>query len=358
MQRFSYAKLAQSYDVVRQEGVDRLVTIKQIAERAGVSTATVSNVIHGKTKRVSPANVERIQKLIEEMGYAQNDSGRKRCGEANNLIAVVINSHKEYEEAILSDPFYGKTIGCIEQRLREMGYYMLLYSAEDVDDIFQMAMTWDVTGVITITLSWPYCDKLRNMIRKPVVSIDAHGIVPGPAQVTNVGLNEQMGGRLMVEHLLRQGYEDIYVCATRDFGNDHLRWVGARQAWEQYHPANRRLQLLIAGVSQKEREAFYQSIVDWKASQRRIAIFFLSDYMAIEALSYLTSRGLRVPEQIGIAGYDDIIYAGKLRLTTIHQDIRQKAERAVDELCAMMNNPDYTPQNVVLPVSLVQRRTT
>lgn len=338
-----------------------MVTIKQIAEMAGVSTATVSNVLHGKTKRVSSANVEKIQRLIDELGYVQPSNRRVLSRSSARLIAVVINYHKKYEEAILSDPFYGKAIGFIEQHLRAHGYYMMFYSAADMDDIFRMVMTWDVDGVITLTFPRSDCEKLFNMIHKPVVSIDAHGELPVQQHVTNVGLDDRMGGRLMAQHLLRRGYEDIYVCTTRDYGNDHSRWLGAKQAWDAGLYPHSRLQLIEAGISQQEREDFYYALTERLHQRRRTAVFFVSDYMAIEAISYLTARGVRIPEQIGIAGYDDILYASRFiipRLTTIHQDIQRKAERAVDEMISVLNDPAYTVKNVVLPVELVERKST
>ncbi len=86
-----------------------LATIKEIAEKAGVSTTTVSNVIHGKTKKVSPATIQKIEALIKEVGYVQKRGLRVLNNEKSQLIAVVINYHKEFKDSILGDPFYGKS---------------------------------------------------------------------------------------------------------------------------------------------------------------------------------------------------------------------------------------------------------
>ena len=88
-----------------------MATIKEIAEKAGVSTTTVSNVIHGKTKKVSPATIQKIEALIKEVGYVQKRGLRVLNNEKSQLIAVVINYHKEFKDSILGDPFYGKIIG-------------------------------------------------------------------------------------------------------------------------------------------------------------------------------------------------------------------------------------------------------
>lgn len=95
-----------------------MATIKEIARCAGVSTTTVSNVIHGKTKKVSPATIQKIEQLIKEMGYVQKMGLRVLNKEQSQLIVVVINTHKNFRDSVLGDPFYGKIIGFIEEYVR------------------------------------------------------------------------------------------------------------------------------------------------------------------------------------------------------------------------------------------------
>lgn len=102
-----------------------MATIKEIAQRAGVSTTTVSNVIHGKTKKVSPVNIQKIENLIREMGYVQKMGLRVLNKEKSQLIAVVINYHKDFRDSIIGDPFYGKIIGFIEKYVQELGLSLI-----------------------------------------------------------------------------------------------------------------------------------------------------------------------------------------------------------------------------------------
>lgn len=78
------------------------------------------------------------------MGYVQKMGLRVLNKEKSQLIAVVINYHKDFRDSIIGDPFYGKIIGFIEKYVQELGYYLMLYSAKDTDKIFQMVMGWDV----------------------------------------------------------------------------------------------------------------------------------------------------------------------------------------------------------------------
>ena len=334
-----------------------MATIKEIAQRAGVSTTTVSNVIHGKTKKVSPANIQKIENLIREMGYVQKMGLRVLNKEKSQLIAVVINYHKDFKDSIIGDPFYGKIIGFIEKYVQELGYYLMLYSAKDTDKIFQMVMGWDVDGVIAISFSKSNCEKIYQLIKKPIVSIDAYGNAAKDSHLVNIGLDDESGGYQMVKYLLECGYEHIKVCAGRDNGVDHLRYVGAQRAMQECAAEGQKLQFVALGMNYEKRKASY----DWLV-QRRLpgtALFFLSDMYALEAIRFCADKKVAVPQQIGVAGYDDISYAqySTPRLTTIKQDVQKKAQKAVEILLKWIEEGEEYPQREVeLPVTLVKRK--
>ncbi len=336
-----------------------MTTIKDIAERAGVSTATVSNVIHGNTKKVSPATIELIEKLIKEMGYVQKMGLSVLNNGSSKMVAVVIRTHKKYEDAVISDPFYGKILGFIEEKLRGQGYYMMLYSTDDVNEVFRTVMAWNIDGVIALSFSRNDCNKIWHLIHKPVISIDAYGISHDDTPVTNIGLDDSTGGALMVEYLLQCGYDNILVGATNDYGVDYSRWTGAKEMFDEIIDDDRekKIRLVNIGETVISRESFYQQILRQVPFPKQTAIFFLSDYFAIEAISYLASRGLRVPEDLGIAGFDDITYAHLTvpKLTTIHQNMERKAELAVTELLNAIDDPVYMGKEVLLDVMLIAR---
>ena len=309
-----------------------MATIKEIAQRAGVSTTTVSNVIHGKTKKVSPANIQKIENLIREMGYVQKMGLRVLNKEKSQLIAVVINYHKDFKDSIIGDPFYGKIIGFIEKYVQELGYYLMLYSAKDTDKIFQMVMGWDVDGVIAISFSKSNCEKIYQLINKPIVSIDAYGE-------------------------LDAGQEHIQVCAGRDNGVDHIRYTGAQRAAKDFAKKKQKVQFTALGMNYAKRKESYAWLLQRK--KPKAALFFLSDLYALEAISFFSSRGVKIPEEIGIAGYDNISYAefSVPRLTTISQNVEQKASLAVEILMERINGVEKERENeIMLPVTLIPRR--
>ena len=338
-----------------------MVTIKQIAERAGVSTATVSNVIHGKSRHVSAETVMRIQKLIDEMGYVRSSEARVLSRQGATLVATIIRYQNGFEHSVLADPFYGIVSGTIEEELRKNDCYMMLYASSNMDDIFKMLMTWDVDGVIAVSSSIEECKKIQSLIRKPMVSIDAFGAVGAEPVVPDVGLADEEGGEIMVRHLLELGYEQIYVAGPINYGIEHRRWIGARRvcATPQFLEGKKKLEFIELGMDRRTREERYLQVAKQCPFKKRTAFFFTSDALAMEAIKFWSERGIQAPRDLGVAGFDNSVNAINFSippLTTINQDMRMKGRIAVAELVASMRDPDYRPKNHRLPVSLVSRQ--
>lgn len=339
-----------------------MVTIRQIAERAGVSTATVSNVIHGKSGKVSAKTVARIQELIEEMGFVQEKRQGIVQSLGTKLVATIIHSHHVFDNSVLADPFYGVVVGSIENELRKQNCYMLLYSADNVEDISRMLVNCDVDGVIALSCSKENCKMIHNLIRKPMVSIDAYGsLSPAEDAIPDVGLDDEEGGHLMTQHLLDLGYETIFMAGMDNYGIDHQRWVGAQKVRGTLMFLERKckLEFIELGHTLPERQVRYQEIAKQTPFKRRTAIFFASDALAMEAISYWAELGICVPQDVGVAGFDNSINAISFsipRLTTINQDIPMKGILAVRELVAELRDPSYRPMSHRLPVALVCRQ--
>lgn len=335
-----------------------MATIKEIAELAGVSTTTVSNVIHGKTKKVSPSTIKKVEQLIKEVGYVQKMGLRVLNKEKSQLIAVIINYHKDFKDSILGDPFYGKIIGFIEEYVQSQGYYLMLYSTKNIEKIFQMVMGWDIDGVIAISFSKRNCEKIYQLIKKPIVSIDAYGDIEENEEkhVVNIGLDDESGGYKMTKYLLDCGYENIKICAGRDNGVDHLRYVGAQRAMEECTLENRKLQFVALGMNEEKRKNSYGWLA--RKSQPKTALFFLSDMYALEVINYFSDKDIQIPQDIGIAGYDDISYSqfSTPRLTTVKQDVGRKAKLAVEILLKQIEGEKIEDREIALPVTLVKRK--
>lgn len=340
-----------------------MVTIKEIADKAGVSTTTVSNVIHGKTKKVSAKKIELIQKLVDEMGYVTPLGLSVLHKTQSRMVAVIINRHQIYDQSILSDPFYGTVVGFIEEELHKNGYYMLFYSADNIDEIFTMVRTWNVDGVILVSMGMLYCEKIRQMVQKPVVCIDPIYNTNEETGVGSVRLDDEKGGYLMMKYLLEQSYEVIYICGGNvNMGVDECRVRGAMKALQDSGKLSQvQVYAYSAGISYPDREKFYYNMKNRFDLSKKNAVFCLADRYAFEVNSFLQERGIRVPADVGLAGFDGISNAAKNtypRLTTIRQNLFQKAELAVKEIIHSVEDSEYQIQNHVVDVSLIIRQST
>ena len=112
-----------------------MITIKEMAEMLGISTTTVSNVINGKTSEVSQKTAEKVQKLLDEYDYVPNMNAKNLAQNHSRLIGIVLKRRKDKYDNIFTDPFHGELLGALEAAIRERGYYMMLYTSEDIDEI-------------------------------------------------------------------------------------------------------------------------------------------------------------------------------------------------------------------------------
>ena len=156
-----------------------MITIKEIASRLGLSTTTVSNVIHGKTKEVSAETIARVQKFLEEVEYVPNINARNLAqGQSKIMIIGVVLKTLDfrlwYSDNILSDPFVAEMIGGIERAVREAGYYMMLYISDDIAEIIQHISIWNVDGLILFSMMDDDGNRVAAKYHKPIVCIDTY----------------------------------------------------------------------------------------------------------------------------------------------------------------------------------------
>ena len=105
------------------------VRIRDIADELGVSTATVSNVLHGKTEKISERTVKAVEKKLEERGYIPNMAAALLARNNSRIIGVVVNDHLKYEGHVFEDPFISAAVNHLSDRIEEAGYYMMLKKA-------------------------------------------------------------------------------------------------------------------------------------------------------------------------------------------------------------------------------------
>ncbi|MDR0639109.1 MAG: LacI family transcriptional regulator [Spirochaetaceae bacterium] len=333
-----------------------MATIKEIARIAGVSTATVSNVIHGNMGKVSPEKLAEIQVLLDRFRYVKKLGLSHLQNAGSRIICLVINAVKTYENSIFADPFYGQIMGEAERLLQEKDYYLMLYVSASIDDIFRTVAAWNIDGIIAISFRSADCGKLQRLTEKPVVSIDITGKASN--RFVNVGVEDFEGGYLMTRHLITRGYEDILLFANKDFGIEHERWLGYRKALEEGGIPSDSGQYVFVSTEREKRLSQYKALLP--RLKKGAALFFLSDFYAIEGIGFLAQNDVAVPEDVGVAGFDDTVYSrlSVPPLTTVHQDFSQKAAIAVEQLLLLIDGGTPSCRDIRLPVELVIREST
>jgi len=315
-----------------------MITIKEIAEMTGVSPTTVQNVIHGRTNKVSKENLERIRSVLRETHYVPRLAHETMTKGRTKIIGVVIYSGRRFEETLAADPFYGQVIGYLEAEIRRAGYYMMLYIESDAEVIFRMVSSWSMAGVIAVSFTEAAFLKLSSMsVECPVVGIDTarrHRSIPN-----NVGLDDEEGGYRMAGWLIGRGYREIYFVSEPFRRAEDLRLKGYRRALEEAGlPYRDRYVLEFDRMDSKRNGECCAYLVSRKNS--RCACLCNSDYIAIRLMGALMQRGIRIPDEIGITGFDDTVYAGTVwpGLTSMHQSVAGKAEEAVKMLLRRMQD--------------------
>ena len=131
------------------------VRISDIAEELGVSTATVSNVIHGKTKKISDETVQRVMALLEQRQYFPNMAGILLAQNSSKIIGVFVNDHEKYEGHPLDDFFIASSLNYLSTEIEANGQFMMVKKAKNAEEIIRFASMWNMDGIVVIG----FCDQ-------------------------------------------------------------------------------------------------------------------------------------------------------------------------------------------------------
>ena len=330
-----------------------MIRIKDIADRAGVSPTTVSNVIHGKTGRVSKATVEKINRILKEMEYVPSISARMLANNSSGLIGVALGFMKKGNASSFEDPFVSAMLGNLEYQIREHGYYMMLVARHEQDDLMLQALGWNFDGMIAMALKEKEIAELSERLGKPLVTIDQY--LPPELGVRSITMDDRGGAYQMSQYLIGKGHKKFLFLSDCDLGVDHYRWLGVRQAMEEAGIEDFESRHIVIPWNPEQREKAYEEMLPF--FKKQTALFFSSDYYALEASNFLQNRGIKVPEEISIAGFDDVTYAtlARPKLTTVHQMVDGKARRAVEVLMHLIQDEPVQKDIPPLPTTLVER---
>ncbi len=319
------------------------VRIKDIAEELGVSTATVSNVLHGKTRKISERTVKAVEQKLEERGYIPNMAATLLARNNSRIMGVVINDHPKYEGHVFEDNFISAAINHLSDMIEACGYFMMLKKAKKITDIIEFASMWNLDGVIVIGFCEDEYQDLRERIRVPFVIYD--GFARKMERFGNIIIDDFDGGRQAGAYLKKSGHNKVLCIADNDICMDLLRYHGLCEGLG--HKAD----FLKIPMQADKREELYRSQLDRLKSYT--AIFAVSDYYALEIMRFLQKNCITVPDDISVIGFDGSkdAFCSVPKLTTVLQDNLLRAQKAVNLLKDMIDG-STTSETIHIPVKL------
>ena len=326
------------------------VRICDIAEELGLSTATVSNVIHGKTGKVSDETVQRVTALLEERQYIPSMAGILLAQNSSGIIGVFVNDHEKYEGHTLDDFFISSSLNDLSTQIEASGQFMMVKKAKSAEEIIQFASMWNMDGIVVIGFCNQDYTYLRNHMRIPFVVYD--GYCEHPERILNITIDNFNGGYQMGRHFRELGHDNALCVSDNTICVDKERYQGFCKG---FSPG--KAKLLVVPMQKEQRWAFYRAHME--QFQEISAVFAVSDYYAVDFMHFLTEAGFSVPEDISIAGFDDtpICEMVSPTLTTIKQDGTLRAKLAVEKLQELRKGKSICTE-IRLPVSLVVRDST
>lgn len=322
------------------------VRIVDIADELGVSTATVSNVIHGKTKKISDQTVKRVQEKLEERGYIPNMAATLLAQNNSRIIGVVINDHEKYEGRVLTDPFISSAVNDLADEIERSDHFMMIKKTSDLMTAIKFASMWNMEGMVILGFCDHEYQELRDRIHIPFVVYD--GYFENKGRICNLQLDDWDGGRQVGEHFRSLGHRRVLCVADNQECMDQQRYEGLCAGLG--FQADR----MTVPMQREARLRFYRE----QLSRLRgySAIFAVSDHYAVDLLRFLQSSGVQVPTDISVVGFDDSEICKQVvpSLTSVRQDYRARARLAIRLLKRMKEQPDYTG-DFTIPVRLIER---
>lgn len=331
------------------------MNLKDIAKLAGVSTATVSNVLNGNTSKVSETTKERIEKIIKEVDYKPNAMARSLAKKESKMIGLVV-PYIGPDEDFFMNPYYARMVAALERFVRSKEYYLMLRCVPDCRQVIPQLSSWNVDGVFFLGVVEPDVKEIISALDAPVVFLDTY---TKEKNIVNVGLDDYKGGYLSARYLIGKGHKRIALACPdyKGTGVVRERYLGFKKACEE------------AGIEFTEDDIYRTDTVyngaitvgnDIALSGKGYtAVATMSDIVAFGIIEGIKQCGFSVPDDMSVIGFDNLAEGEYVnpKLTTISQDINEKANAAGRGMFEILEgNKDYTA-DIHLPVQIIERQT-
>lgn len=334
-----------------------MITLQQIAEEAGVSKMTVSNVINGKFDKVSSQKIELIQGIIDKNHYVPNMSARSLVKRRSKMIALLVNAFV-LDYNVFMDPYISRLFGEIETAVRATGYYTIVQTVDRIEDAVTLLRNWNVDGAIFLT---PQKEEDMELLRRqsicPMVFLDSYFKTDN--NFLSVNIDEYKGGYIAAKHLLLNGHRKIAFASYFGEKSDviSIRYKGYLDALKEFGISETESCLIDTFTRYEDGLSIGRDIANHKYDIT--AVFATSDHLALGIIKGCTLNGLIVPNDLSVIGFDDLDLCtiSTPELTTVAQDIHNKAEIAVKLLLESIDEKEMAASQVTCDVELKIRQT-
>ena len=331
----------------------RNARIKDVAELAGVSTATISHVLNN-TRFVSEETKQKVLAAIESIGYTPNAHARNLASGSSKILGLIISD--------ITNPFFPDLVKAAQEKALEQGYEVIVFNTNydperDVQYV-QRLLELQVKGVMVMTSEMDLTVLQRLATRKvAVVFLDIGKIGP---HVSNIRVNYEKGVSQAVEHLLALGHRQIaFISGPQHFKSAEFRRSAFLKTMKKHGSSLHTEPLIFAGTMKLE--SGQQAVKEMLQLRRRpTAIIAANDLMAVGALRELKRAGLRVPADVSVIGCDDQFLAALAEppLTTIAIPRTAIGVAAVEAILATAAAMDRVGKEIKIRTQLIIREST
>lgn len=322
-----------------------MASIREVAKLANVSPATVSRVMNG-TAKVDDEKKKRVLQAIDETGFVPNEVARSLFKKSAKIIGLILPS--------IENPFFAQLAGAIERNADKHGFRLVLCNtgsvAEKEKAAMQMLSSMNADGIILTTSN----EELREYTENsniPIIVTDR--IFHGSSKLKYVHCDHYQGGRMAAEHLISCGCKSI-VCikGQQEISSARDRYDGYKDVCKEH------------GIKEQTMDSAYDFDEGMKVTEKLLdtykdvdGIIACNDMVAISAYKVLHKRGIKVPEQVQIIGFDDIALSRLItpELTTISQPVEEIGAKAAE---LIIQKDKGEQQEYIFEAKLVERETT
>jgi LacI family transcriptional regulator len=325
------------------------VTIKDIAKEANVSVTTVSRVLNNKPD-VGDDTRAKILKIIDEMNYNPNSVARGLVMQKTHTIGLIIPD--------ISNPFFPQIVRAVEDKAQELGYSVILFNTDNHLERERKAVelfkSKQLDGlIVSLSLGNEKILKDLKAANFPVVQIDRSVL---DHLYPLISIDNKKSAYQMVEYMIKKGYKKIaHITGDLNTTTARDRLAGYKKALKDYEIKINKDYIVEGEYTQNSAYQAMKSLLSLE--NRPKAIFAANDLSAAGIYKALFEAGLKIPEDIAVAGHDDINLASLLKpeLTTMRQPKYEMGERAVTILLKMINKQDFEIKDQILTTNLIIR---